>query len=110
MKFTGVIYYIDEEWIVILENKDFRFQEKIGGEGKLCYNSNLAKMFGKKKFSKIVTCLLNFVGNIREFEINDECLTVVGLSFHCDGKIHETGYDEILWGTKTNNQKWEAKH
>lgn len=101
MKFTGTIYRMENTWVVFIEGEDFRFQEKIEGEGKHCYNSKLAMVFGKKKFSKIVSVLLEYVGKVRKFELTDKMLTVVGLWQHMETKeINESDYDTILWEAK----------
>ena len=102
MNFTGVLYGRPNEWVIILEGDYFRYQELYKADELDWTQGQMYKIFGKQKFKKIIESLKDFTGKIRDFEIDNERLTVVGLSFHCDGKIHKTGYEEILW---ENNKK-----
>lgn len=101
MKFTGVLYGIPNEWVIILEGDYFRYQELYKTESVDWTQGQMFKIFGKQKFKKIVQTLGEFAGHPRKFELTDKMLTVVGLWQHMETKeIHESDYDTILWEAK----------
>lgn len=100
--FTGVLYRHIDKTIIIIENPNFRFQEHFDGFTIDVKNSMFSKLFGYKKFSSIFKALFEFQGTIRSFEMMNDTLYVDGLSIHCDGKIHATGYQEEIWKKKGN--------
>ncbi|MBO5827067.1 MAG: hypothetical protein J6R59_01115 [Paludibacteraceae bacterium] len=101
MKFTGVLYGIPNEWVIVLEGDYFRYQELYKTETVDWTQGQMYKIFGKQKFKKIVQTLEEYVGYPRKFEITDKMLTVVGLWRHMETKeIHKSDYDTILWEVK----------
>jgi hypothetical protein len=99
-KFTGTLYRRIDDVIVILDGKDFKFQEHFNGFAYDIKNSMFAKIFGVKRFLAIFEALFQFQGTMRTFEVTDNHILVDGLSHHCDGSIHFTGYQEEIWTKK----------
>jgi hypothetical protein len=101
MKFTGVLYGIPNEWVIILEGDYFRYQELYKTETVDWTQGQMYKIFGKQKFKKIVQTLGEFTGHPRKFELDEHRLTVVGLWRHMEtNEINESDYDTILWEAK----------
>ena len=101
MKFTGVLYGRPNEWVIILEGDYFRYQELYKTDTLDWTQGQMFKIFGKQKFKKIVQTLEEYVGKVRDFELDEHMLTVVGLWRHMETKeIHQSDYDTILWEAK----------
>lgn len=101
MKFTGVLYGIPNEWVIVLEGDYFRYQELYKTETVDWTQGQMYKIFGKQKFKKIVQTLTEFAGHPRKFELDEHRLTVVGLWRHMEtNEINESDYDTILWEAK----------
>lgn len=101
MKFTGVLYGIPNEWVIVLEGDYFRYQELYKTETVDWTQGQMYKIFGKQKFKKIVQTLEEFAGHPRKFELDAYMLTVVGLWRHMEtNEINESHYDTILWEAK----------
>lgn len=101
MKFTGVLYGRPNEWVIIIEGDLFRYQELYKTEKLDWEQGQMFKIFGKRKFKKIVETLEEYVGKVRKFELDAYMLTVTGLWSHATtGEINESNYDTILWEAK----------
>ena len=101
MKFTGVLYGRPNEWVIIIEGDLFRYQELYKTDKVDWKQGQMFKIFGKQKFKKIVNTLEEYVGKVREFELNESMLSVKGLwTYVTTGEIHESNYDTILWEAK----------
>ena len=101
MKFTGVLYGIPNEWVIVLEGDYFRYQELYKTETVDWTQGQMYKIFGKQKFKKIAQTLAEFAGHPRKFELDEHRLTAVGLWRHMEtNEINESDYDTILWEAK----------
>jgi hypothetical protein len=94
MNFTGVIYKKDDEYVIILEGEDFRFQEHVKDVTK----ANLRKHFKRVIYNRIIKALLEWEGQIRAFELSNSSLQVRCLWKHATtGQIYQSEYYEKLW-------------
>lgn len=97
MNFTGVIYKKDDEYVIIIEGYDFRYQEHVKDVRK----AELRKHFKRVVFNRIIKALLEWEGEIRFFELSNRTLQVRGMWKHATtGKVHQSEYFEILWEAK----------
>ena len=97
MNFTGVIYKKDGEYVIIIEGYDFRYQEHVKDVRK----ANLRKHFKRVVFNRMVKALMEWEGEIRQFELSNSSLQVRCLWKHATtGEVHQSDYFEILWEAK----------
>jgi hypothetical protein len=97
-RFTATLYKHTDTYVMFIEGDNYRFQEHLSlFEKDVTKNSMLANLYGKRKFKAIFNATKDFIGVMRMFEMTDDLLTVSGLSLHCNGTIHTTGYEEEIW-------------
>lgn len=97
MNFTGVIYRKDGEYVIIIEGYDFRYQEQVKDVKK----ANLRKHFRRVVFNRMIKALLEWEGQIRQFELSNRTFQVRNMWKHATtGEVHQSDYFVILWEAK----------
>jgi len=97
-QFTATLYKHTDRYVLFIESDNYRFQEHLSlSEKDIFKDSMLVSLYGKRKFKAIFNATKDFIGTMRTFEMSDNTLTVSGLSLHCNGTIHATGYEEEIW-------------